>query len=411
MGRGAVVIIACALAACGGEGGRDPLFAPDRLLEVAIELAPADWERVRRERRDEAAVLAGDCLSRPFARPFSWARGRVTVLGRTLEAVGVRKKGFLGSLDPDKPSLKLKLDRHRSGQRLFGAREMTLNNAIQDPSLIRQCLAYRVFAAAGIAAPRCNFARVRVNGADLGVYVHVEAIDERFLAARFAGDGGLLVEGTLSDVRPGWLGTFETKVGSDAAAQRHLAAVAAALARPTDELVAALAAEIDIDAFLRFWAVEVLVGHRDGYAGNANNFFLHRDPAAGRWRFLPWGTDSSFKDGGGAVYAAGALAHRLAGVPAMRRRYAAALERLLDEVWDERWLAGEIRRMEALLEPALAPDEWRRVRLAVSGVRAFVHTRRRVLLAELAGGLSGAAEAPPLRAYPCLATAARRGGR
>ena len=371
------------------------LFDPDHILEVRIELPRSDWDRIRSERRDEAALLAGDCLARPFARPFSWARARVTVLGQTLDAVGVRKKGFLGSLDRDKPSLKLKFDQYAPGQRLLGAREMTLNNAVQDRSLVRQCLAYRVFAGAGIPAPRCNFARVQVGDGDLGVYVHVEGIDKSFLARHFADTGGSLHEGTFSDFRPGWLGTFERKGGKRPGDRSDLAAVAAALETPD---LRALSAEIDLDAFLRFWAAETLVGHRDGYAGNANNFFVYRDPSSRLLSFLPWGADSAFKDGS-AMYSAGALAHRLAGIPEMRRRYRAELERLLDQVWNERALAGEIQRMEALLEPALSVAEWRQTRLAIAGVRSFVHTRRRAILGELA---LGPGREQPLRARPCL---------
>ena len=46
-------------------------------------------------------------------------------------------------------------------------------------------------------------------------------------------------------------------------------------------------AVFDVDAFLTFWAVEVLVAHMDGYSGNANNFYLYHDPTSGRLRFQP----------------------------------------------------------------------------------------------------------------------------
>jgi len=49
----------------------------------------------------------------------------------------VRKKGFLGSLDAESPSLKLKFDEYIPGPALLGS-GFTLNNSKQDPSLIRQ---------------------------------------------------------------------------------------------------------------------------------------------------------------------------------------------------------------------------------------------------------------------------------
>ena len=51
----------------------------------------------------------------------------------------------------------------------------------------------------------------------------------------------------------------------------------------------------DLDAFVRFWAVESLVWHRDGYSGNANNFFIYADPSdGGRFHIFPWGADGTF---------------------------------------------------------------------------------------------------------------------
>ena len=67
---------------------------------------------------------------------------------------------------------------------------MTLNNSVQDPSMVNTCLAYEVFAAAGNPAPRCNFANVTVNGMELGLYVHVEELKKPFLARHFDSAAG-----------------------------------------------------------------------------------------------------------------------------------------------------------------------------------------------------------------------------
>ena len=78
-----------------------------------------------------------------------------------------RKKGFYGS-HPDKPSLKLRLDKYIDDQDHFGATRMTLNNSIQDKSLVNTCLTYELFRRAGIPAPLCNYAKVAVNETILG---------------------------------------------------------------------------------------------------------------------------------------------------------------------------------------------------------------------------------------------------
>ena len=42
-----------------------------------------------------------------------------------------------------------------------------------------------MFEKAGLPAPRCNFARVSMNGEDLGIYVHVEPVKKAFLRDNF----------------------------------------------------------------------------------------------------------------------------------------------------------------------------------------------------------------------------------
>ena len=91
----------------------------------------------------------------------------VSIDGERLDGVGVRKKGLIGSMSTERPSLKVKFSEYDDDQRYAGLERLTLNNCRL--LLIKQCLGYRLFAAAGVPAPRCGFAHVVVNGEDLGV--------------------------------------------------------------------------------------------------------------------------------------------------------------------------------------------------------------------------------------------------
>ena len=137
-------------------------------------------------------------LSRPFADIYTWFSATVAIDGETHTEVGVRKKGFLGSQSDTKPSLKLRYDKYVDGQSLGGVMErMTLNNSVQDPSMVNTCLAYqglcrrRAAVVRGAASPPSS-----VNGKDLGLYVHVEEIKKPFLARHFDSTVGNLYEGT-----------------------------------------------------------------------------------------------------------------------------------------------------------------------------------------------------------------------
>ena len=90
----------------------DPYFALNRVLDVTIEMAPEDWDRLRAQTRTLADILGGaDCLDSPADEIFTWFEATVTVDGESHTQVGVRKKGFLGSLSKVKPALKVRFDK------------------------------------------------------------------------------------------------------------------------------------------------------------------------------------------------------------------------------------------------------------------------------------------------------------
>ncbi|HEU5060616.1 MAG TPA: CotH kinase family protein, partial [Kofleriaceae bacterium] len=385
-------LLAVAAAACGGGGPGDweeaaPLFAADRVLEVSIDMAPAAWDALRAQTRTPDQLLdRPDCLGSPFPNPFTYFPATVTVDGELIEAAAVRKKGFIGSLSADKPSLKISVDEMDPERTFHGLEKITLNNSIQDPAYIDQCIAYALFDRAGLPAPRCNFAHVTVNGQPLGTYVHVESVEDELLDHHFGSSDGNLYEGTLSDFLPAWSGTFEKKSNELENDWSDIDAIITAAAAPDAELLAALDEVIALDEFIRFWALESLMRHWDGYAGNINNFWLYE--AGGRLHFLPWGTDQVLLDRNPvqgdeaptSLYATGYLAYRLYRHPEGRQRYLAAVRDLLDQVWDEAWLLGEIDRMAALIGPGITSQEFGP---AVMSRREFVMNRRAAVREDL----------------------------
>ena len=381
-----------------GARSSDAYFALDRVLDISIEIAVEDWDTLRHQTRtfeDLFAEIAEYELSRPFADIYTWFPATVTVDGETHTEVGVRKKGFIGSQSDTKPALKLRYDRYVDGQSLGGVMQrMTLNNSVQDPSMINTCLTYGVFAAAGTPASRCNFATVSVNGKDLGLYVHVEEIKAPFLARYFATTEGNLYEGTVSDFTPEFRGTIEKKTNEDAGDWSDVDAVVAALQDPSDAGWADLSRLVDLDAFVTFWATEVLVGHWDGYAGNRNNYWFYRN-LDGPFVFIPWGTDDTFhlkddpnpfdtvSDPPPSVLALTAIPNRLYNDSYWRAQYVERLKHLLETVWDEEALLASVEEMAAIVqEHALAED---RAEAAADAerVRQFIKKRRAEILDDL----------------------------
>ena len=376
----------------------DAYFDLERVLKIAIEIAPEDWDTLRHQTRtfeDLLAEIAEYGLSRPFADIYTWFPATVTVDGETQIGIGVRKKGFIGSQSDTRPSLKLRFDKYVDGQALGGVMErMTLNNSLQDPSLINTCLAHQVFALAGVPTPRCSFATVSVNGKKLGLYIHVEEIKPPFLARHFASTEGNLYEGTVSDFTPEYRGTFEKKSNEDAADWSGVEAVVAALQDPSEAGLAALAEVVDLDRFLTFWALEVLLGHWDGYSGNRNNYRFYREPD-GRFVFMPWGVDEAFhlKDDPNpfdnisnpppSVLALTAIPSRLYGDEEWRVRYVARLKELLDTVWNEDELLASVDELAAIVQQHALPAQRPAAAADTERVRQFILKRRAEILDDL----------------------------
>lgn len=363
------------------------LFDPDRLLEVEVVLKKEDWDALRSQGRNLLDLFEGDCTAAPPDSPFTYFPADVLVNGQRILDVQVRKKGFIGSLDEIRPSLKINFEGSTADEQLLGGLDrLTLNNQRQDPSRIKTCLGDQLLAAAGVRAPRCSLAHVRVTTEegtqDLGIYAHVESIRRPFLRRVFGDDTGNLYEGAFgADFRPRWLSSFEPKTNDETSDRSDLEALARALGTASDAgLTAALGPHLDVDAFFTYWAMEGLIGHWDGYAGNTNNFFVYHHPGNDRFYFIPWGVDDILGQGNPLVgegpvaplvWARGKLAHRLYRTPEGSVAYQQRLASLLESVWNEAALLAEIDRMANLIAPVVG--DTRRV---IDPVRQFVTSRR-----------------------------------
>ncbi|MGH7555173.1 MAG: CotH kinase family protein, partial [Longimicrobiales bacterium] len=388
----------------------DLLFDPDRVLDVVITMAPADWDTLRFEARDVYDTLGPGCFDGPPVSPYTEFPANATIDGETFANVSIRKKGFYGSADQFKPSLKIDSNDLVGGQLIAGLEHLTFNNARQDPSLVKQCLGYALFEAAGLPASRCNFANVTVNGLNLGVYVHVEEIEEQpYLGRYFANTTGNIYEGTLSDFRTTFVNTFERKNNEENPSQADLAAIVAAAIVPDGQPMPALGALVNMDAFHTYWAMEGLIGHWDGYQSNRNNFWIYFDPNnGGRANFLPWGIDALFAGGnplagnlsGNApvVFPRAMLTRKLYLEPTSRAIFLGRVQTLLNTVWNEAALLAEINRMEALLEPYSGPLD-----AQLNLVRNWINGRRAEVQTQIGGG--GPAWTAPLDPPACLALA------
>lgn len=310
------------------------LFAQGLIPSIRLELSAAAMDQLRQS-------------------PRKYVAGQVVEGDRIYTNVAIRLKGGPGSFRPldDRPAFTVNFDRLAPGQTFHGLKKLHLNNSVQDSSLIAEKLCREMFEAAGVPAPRAGHAFVSVNGRNLGLYVLVEGVNKQFLKRHFADAGGNVYDGHAGqDITQ----RLRTNSGDRPKDKSRLTALATAA--QTADLGArrtALEGTLDVDRFLSFMAVEVIVSHWDGYSLGRNNYRVFHDQDTDRMVFLPQGLDQTFQPRNipAVPQMSGLVAKSVLEIPQFRERFRVRQAELLtntfrEEIWVKRLreIASKVQR-------------------------------------------------------------------
>lgn len=111
--------------------------------------------------------------------------------------MGIRAKGntslsTVSSLGSERYSLKIEFDHYDSTKSYHGLDKLSLNNLIQDSTMMKDYLTYTMMNEFGVASPLCSYVYITVNGEDWGLYLAVEGVEEAFLERNYGSDYGEL---------------------------------------------------------------------------------------------------------------------------------------------------------------------------------------------------------------------------
>ncbi len=316
--------------------------------------------------------------------PRTYVPGTVSVEGRTFQQVGVRLKGT-GTFQPigRRPNLALKFNWRIPHQEFCGLTKIYLNNSRQDPSFLCELIAGGAFADGGVPVPRITHARLVLNGRDLGPCVVAEAVNRHFLGRHFKSADGRLYEGEFRDINS----PLELDSGPPGDDSNLQALVAAASMPDPVERCRALAQVLDVEEFLNFLAVEMIVANWDGYAFHQNNYRIYHDPVSGKMAFIPHGLDNAVFESGLSLIPprrsllSAALLSTPADREAFKRRVADLLPRVLDPARTQARLQAGVHRLCQCADPATAEAFRRRGEI----LQNRLQERRRHLHDELEG--------------------------
>ncbi len=115
--------------------------------------------------------------------------------GEAYRNIAIRAKGntslsSVKNYGNNRYSFKLEFDHYDSGITYHGLDKLCLNNLIQENTLMKDFLVYRMMAEMGVPSPLCSYVYITVNGEDWGLYLAVEAVEESFLTRNYGSDYG-----------------------------------------------------------------------------------------------------------------------------------------------------------------------------------------------------------------------------
>ncbi len=330
----------------------DAIFKQPTLLAFKIELSPEAFRGLRREPRKSVPAT-------------------VTIDGKVFKKVAVHVKGAAGSFRQvdDRPALTLSFSKFVDGRRWAGLRKIHLNNSVQDPSFMNEYIGSELFRTANVPTPRVAFATVQLNEEPLGLYVLKEGFTPDFLTCFFRrADGNLYDGGFLKDVDQ----ELELDAGPGANDRADLKALTDA-AREDDPARrwGRLLATLEVDRFITYAALSVMVADWDGYPLNRNNYRVYFNPSNGRAVFLPHGIDQLFGQTHMEVFPGfnAVVSRGLLDTPAGRKLYEERFPEVFAEVFRLERMTNTIARLADLLRP-VEPNidgqaRWLRERIAI----------------------------------------------
>jgi hypothetical protein len=332
-------------------------------------------------------VLSDSARGKLARNPRKYVRGGFSSGHASYADVAIRLKGHrsMRPLD-DKPALKIRFDKYDENGRFRGLRKITLNNMVEDPTMMREVLGYRLLRAMGVPAPDTGYVNVYVNGERYGLYLFVESIDESFLARNFVDTSGGLYEGEYGcDLRVEDVDGFDKDHGAKQS-RSDLRALASVADAGSDGLFFGDEAMLDTPRVLAYLAVSAFIGDFDGYR-HSHNYRVYHEPSRGKWSFIPWGIDRAFKKSLSIFDSEGTVAKRCFSDAGCRLAYVRMMRQVADK-FESMNLDQAVRVLGAFISHAeradpKQPHSATKRRLARGALLKFIARRPAQVRAEL----------------------------
>jgi spore coat protein CotH len=305
-------------------------------------------------------------------------------IDETIDSVGFRLRGNT-SRQSAKKSFKISFNTFIKGRKFYNVEKLNLNGEHNDPSIIRSKICWDLYETIGMPASRAAHTSVYINGDYYGLYISVEQIDDEFLQKNFNDDSDnlwkclygadLKYKGPnpqdyypLNQNPP----AYELKTNKEEYEYSKLAELISTInLTPFPYLADSLEKILVIPEFIKYLAMNTLVGSWDDYRSLMNNYYIYHENDIFHW--IPYDYDNTFGidwfdidwananpyDFPRAVGGDRPLADRIIANSQYRNLYSHFLEFMNLNVINNSSLDSSIDRIHTMITPFAESDQYR----------------------------------------------------
>lgn len=327
-----LILLACLAGGCVEKQPNDEQFRPEYVFDInalptiILTIDVDDWNKYLHN-------LDVNINTRKYVPiSFTFEKGDAVFVR---ENVGMRPRGHYSRMRPEGEAgqphdtispqwhpahFGIKFTEYEDGRRFFGCDRLILKSFMRDKMYCRDIYCYDLLRRFGVwVAPRASYCRlfIKIRGEEkaayFGIYEMIEGVRKEYLESRYKRNfysdtsGNLwkanpTIEGTYLDNAdnieylgiddeyksyPYSLRTNKNDFPKAAAELMSFVSQLKQLKNGSNELKDWLYNNVDVDQFLRYLAVNVVVGSWDDYWYNGSNYYFYFD-SKGKFHLIPY---------------------------------------------------------------------------------------------------------------------------
>lgn len=303
------------------------IYDLNSIPEITLEVTTTEWNKLLSDydqNKDNEEYIKSDFSFLKDGKKISLANVGIHIRGNTSRRRPEGTKGEVHkSVNPDwhHASFAVNFKKFTKGQKLAGAEKINLKWFKDDATYAREIYCYDLFERFGVwTAPQSSYCRLSIkikedaSTAYYGVYQLVEPVDEEYLknrVSKFTDSKGNLWKASwgadlknTDKLRMGlenitltntYIPVYDLKTNElalETAKTQLVDFITNLNSRTGDDFKTWISGKMDIELFLKTYAVNVMCGGWDDYWNNQNNYYFYFN-SAGKFFFIPYDYDNT----------------------------------------------------------------------------------------------------------------------